>query len=74
MSGVWSVGAVHGRILAGSTGLMSSLSQPCARGPRTAGPGARWRNYAAKAVVTGVVLAGGGGRVLQPAGGSAGFG
>ena len=59
MSAVWSVDAVHGRILGCFTGLMSSLSQPCARGPRTAGPGSvRSRNYAAKAVVTGVVLAG----------------
>ncbi len=37
---------------------MSSLSQPHARGPRTAVSGARWRNYATKVVVTGVVLAG----------------
>ena len=40
------------------TGPMSSLSQPDARGPHTAMPGARWRNYATKSAVTGVVLAG----------------
>ena len=37
---------------------MSSLSQPHACSPRTAGPGARWRSYATKVAVTGVVLVG----------------
>jgi len=37
---------------------MSSLSRPHAPGPRTAGPGAQWRNYATKVVLIGVVVAG----------------
>ncbi len=37
---------------------MSSLSRPHAPGPRTAGPGAPWRNYATKVVLIGVVVAG----------------
>jgi hypothetical protein len=37
---------------------MSSLSQPHARGPRTAGPGAWGRDYVTKLVVTGALLAG----------------
>jgi hypothetical protein len=37
---------------------VSSLSQPHTSGPRTAAPGAWWRTYATKVVVTGVVLAG----------------
>ena len=46
---------------------MSTLSQPHACGPRTGGPGARWRSYATK-VVTGVVLVGVvGGWASQPA-------
>ncbi len=37
---------------------MTSLSQPHARGPRAAEPGARWRNYATTVAVTGAVVTG----------------
>ncbi len=41
---------------------------PCGcRGPRTAAPGARWRNYATKVVLTGVVLTAMAGCSSQPA-------
>ena len=47
---------------------MSSLSRPHAPGPRTAAPGARWRNYATKVVLTGVVVAGCSGQPAVPRG------